>query len=811
MLPTPEQRAIIDAVKPNTNIIINAVAGSGKTTTNLMIAKEYPKKKILLLTYNNHLRHETKDRASGLRNIDIHTFHSFAAKLSCGKCYNDTHLNKFLKEVDEYDDKTNEGSDEGSDEESTEDSDEDYDVELDDIHTANKYDIVIIDEAQDLTPILFKLCKHVIYSCAKVNVCVIILGDFRQNIYGYAGADYRYMKFFHEILSRPSAQKIILPLRQSWRLTGEMTEFINKSVFGGKKILESHESRYTGTKPKYIYDDGWNAKKSFTFKEIKRLLDSGKYIADDIFVLAPSVTLKERCKTEDKRDYEKRLKPCVRLANLLSDEGYACQIRTEGDGHVSTDCLKGKIVFSSFHQAKGRERKVVFLLGFDMSYFEYFNRRCPRTGCTNELYVGLTRSKELLYVINDGKKSSFEFVDRNALVGTTEIHGTEFGSVPAEFKMPKKSVSDYLRSIPSNRQDFVVNDSGFLGINVIELGHKKLDSLPCEVKQKRLVESVADINGVASTILCEYIINGKVPIIKNHAVSSMFYDVFDRECYLGSHKRKKYNIHGADNLDNFVEEILRLSLVDICAPAGSLHRFKQIKKYNWADSRTLMTIYARIRTNVICHKFEEYSGMMTFDDHDKTTVHGRFDILSGYRLYEIKTTDELSNEHFIQTALYDLIRQRTGGSLEDAKSRTEVAIKYLKNLRDDLDERDAYRLGDPVTYTNKKTNNIAAGFIYEFIVSDKKQGDIRVINQHGNLVKVSGDEIDADLNFFDAQIKILEDDIAQNKFRTFLYNVRSNEMYEVTLNDHQKLYDYLSDDFSNHTSDDEFIEWSMGL
>ena len=43
-----EQKNIINTLKNNNNIIVDSVAGSGKTTTNLYIAKEFHDKNILL-------------------------------------------------------------------------------------------------------------------------------------------------------------------------------------------------------------------------------------------------------------------------------------------------------------------------------------------------------------------------------------------------------------------------------------------------------------------------------------------------------------------------------------------------------------------------------------------------------------------------------------------------------------------------------------------------------------------------------------------------------------------------------------------
>ena len=46
------------------NVIVDSVAGSGKTTSIIYIAKSLKKKRILLLTYNSKLKIETKERVN---------------------------------------------------------------------------------------------------------------------------------------------------------------------------------------------------------------------------------------------------------------------------------------------------------------------------------------------------------------------------------------------------------------------------------------------------------------------------------------------------------------------------------------------------------------------------------------------------------------------------------------------------------------------------------------------------------------------------------------------------------------------------
>src|SRR6185312_6930595 len=78
MILTPEQLAIINS---RGNIKINAVAGSGKTTTIIEYAKTRDKKsKILYIAFNKSVKQEAikKFKNSGLQNVTVETSHSLA-------------------------------------------------------------------------------------------------------------------------------------------------------------------------------------------------------------------------------------------------------------------------------------------------------------------------------------------------------------------------------------------------------------------------------------------------------------------------------------------------------------------------------------------------------------------------------------------------------------------------------------------------------------------------------------------------------------------------------------------------------------
>ncbi|MES1224676.1 MAG: UvrD-helicase domain-containing protein, partial [Bacteroidota bacterium] len=77
MMLTREQLAIVNS---RGNIKINAVAGSGKTTTLIEYARARPAEKILYLAFNRavKLEAEKKFAEKGVTNVKIETAHSLA-------------------------------------------------------------------------------------------------------------------------------------------------------------------------------------------------------------------------------------------------------------------------------------------------------------------------------------------------------------------------------------------------------------------------------------------------------------------------------------------------------------------------------------------------------------------------------------------------------------------------------------------------------------------------------------------------------------------------------------------------------------
>ena len=61
-----EQAHIVEEIKNGKNVVVQAVAGSGKSSTVLTAAAQMPDRQFLQLTYNASLRTEIKEKVKEL-------------------------------------------------------------------------------------------------------------------------------------------------------------------------------------------------------------------------------------------------------------------------------------------------------------------------------------------------------------------------------------------------------------------------------------------------------------------------------------------------------------------------------------------------------------------------------------------------------------------------------------------------------------------------------------------------------------------------------------------------------------------------
>ena len=156
---TDEQRKLVDTVVDDSgeNLVVQALAGTGKTTTMLHAVRRSSSKAILV-TYNRHLCDSTQHKRAqmAIRKEDcvVHTFHSLANWMWEGASVkDDDSLLNILRRIPER-------------------------CKQD----TSLYRLLIIDECQDLKPLYYELIQNLRMHLPTRHK-VVLIGDFFQCVY----------------------------------------------------------------------------------------------------------------------------------------------------------------------------------------------------------------------------------------------------------------------------------------------------------------------------------------------------------------------------------------------------------------------------------------------------------------------------------------------------------------------------------------------------------------------------------------------------------------------------------------------------
>lgn len=269
--PSAEQWQVIEAIRSGCHVKVNSVAGSGKTTTACFIAALNPHCNCLLLTYNRRLKEETRLRAKewGLdKKLEVHSFHAAGTKYFSDSCRADQGLSEVVRTA----------------------------AAVRPGITLLGFDIVIIDETQDVTPLLFAFLHHLCRLIAAARgphrppfqlVCV---GDVRQAIFGFKHADARFLRLADSCMpahaSRPWAT---CELSTSYRVTPPMAAFINEVMLGGAGRMVSGQPPGGVYKPVYYWTGNPWAVATALAKRIAHEINERVYNAQDVIVMGAEV------------------------------------------------------------------------------------------------------------------------------------------------------------------------------------------------------------------------------------------------------------------------------------------------------------------------------------------------------------------------------------------------------------------------------------------------------------------------------------------------------------------------------------------
>ena len=184
-----EQQLFIEKALQGENILVDACIGSGKTTAIQNLCNELSsKKKVLYLTYNRLLKLDAKSRISK-KNVTVTNYHGFASKILWERGIS-VGVSDLIQKV----------------------------IQIKPL--VKKYDILIIDEYQDIDQELAELLQLV--KDHNPNMQIIAVGDMEQKIYDKTTLNVEsFMKEFLE-------EHLRLKFTQCFRLSNNLASMLGR-------------------------------------------------------------------------------------------------------------------------------------------------------------------------------------------------------------------------------------------------------------------------------------------------------------------------------------------------------------------------------------------------------------------------------------------------------------------------------------------------------------------------------------------------------------------------------------------------------
>jgi hypothetical protein len=344
--------------------------------------------------------------------------------------------------------------------------------------------------------------------------------------------------------------------------------------------------------------------------------------------------------------------------------------------------IDGKIVFSTFHTVKGRQRKYVFVVGFDQGYF-YTARSIPKDVCPNTLYVACTRATHALYLLENDNSRPLEFL-KNSQHTMKQSDYIDFKGNPQSIFRSCEDVQDSIVLIPT----YHVNPSELIKfisedtldyitpiinrIFVQETAEQEHIEIP-KIQQTYgfLFEEVSDLNGIAITGM---IYDAVCPEKKmGAAVLVEMLQNYIQELRENSHTYLKRKVRELPEVYETPADYLYLANVFVATQEKLYSKLYQMDRYDWITPKMIDQCKTRVMEN-LGHDIQDVHAIV-----EKTLIHyvqeeqhapldaalypffsyetrfrftARVDLLTPASMWEMKCTTNVTLDHMIQVVLY---------------------------------------------------------------------------------------------------------------------------------------------------------------
>lgn len=579
-----------------------------------------------------------------------------------------------------------------------------------------EFSVLVMDEQQDMTPILKRFVDKVIrdrdsgtkkkkktkkkLNKAVSDLRIVVLGDRRQEVYGFNNADSRFLT----MASRPEVFGYVndhgwtsADQTTSNRVTQQNVDFINQQMLkrslgsAMRAVRNRNDQGAAFPKPRYVicnpYED--------LLDEVLRLLEMGNVLPTDIIVLAPSV---------------RGSSPAIYLANALAMRRIPV-FRSDSDvSDISPEVARGKVLICTYHQAKGIERKASIVLGFDQNYHSWYDKLPkPPISSSNPQYVAATRALEHLVLVHDHTSAALPFVDLGSVGQSCDLVTVR----PLEVEEPGPGRSIPLFSVTAlcrNLSETLITAClQKLQVHMLAApAHGPQPAIPTEIEVGNgLLEGVSAITGTAVPAIFQWrhrnslaILKGPMKLLeppKRQTKRPNPLRQLPEELY----EKLEMIQEAYDEKTITIADLLLLSNIEMADKDKDITKLIAIPPdgYNWVSETHCRDIHFTLNNlpapakisgrgimfECIKHrKFEKITsggGPTSPINNNGVIVAGAMDICRPGRdanktVWEIKYTQSLQPEHILQVALYMLILgESASGFLVSARTGQAVQVE----------------------------------------------------------------------------------------------------------------------------------------
>jgi hypothetical protein len=398
--PTLEQWSIANAMACGLNACVSAVAGAGKTTTLLMCAARAPAVRHLLLTYSKRLQEEVARRSPA--NVAALTYHAAAGRSYKMVVRNDAQLRQCVAAPPA---------------------------------DPLRFGALYIDEAQDMAAEQYAFVRRLLD--ANPGAQLLVVGDELQSINEYRGGHPGFLTEAPSLYRAPEGGRewVTCALRVSHRLTPATAAFVNRHLYRAN-VLVGGNLRDEDRRPIYIAAAGGPRGTAAALSAAVHAAIA-EFGVSQVFVLAPSV-----------RSLASKSSPVALLVR-----NHLAQIPTyvaAGDDGAADDLvMRDKLAILSYNSVKGCERRCVIVVGFDETYFRYYNKEWAGEGLPNVLTVAATRASSRLILVA-GASATLRTILVGSLREHAEVRGAPKpprGANPPRPRKSTKAVPELIRNL----------------------------------------------------------------------------------------------------------------------------------------------------------------------------------------------------------------------------------------------------------------------------------------------------------------------------------------------------------------------------